>query len=773
MNHDEAEARVNELVDQINAHRRAYYEGNTVLISDAEYDALLKELEHLENQFPELITGDSPTQTVGGQANQAFSPVTHLERMMSLDNVFSKEELTAWIQKTTTNKLLVELKIDGLAINLRYEKGTLKSAATRGDGVVGEDVTQNVLTIKSIPQKLKGENHPDVVEVRGEIYMPLEGFRQMNADIEERNANEDRNDKTFANPRNAASGALRQKDPTITASRPLEMLVHGIGAWPEAPAKNQSELYEILKSWGLPTSNRVRVLASAEEVATFIDEYQAKRHSLEHEIDGVVVKVDDLAEQKQLGFTARAPRWAIAYKYPPEQAHARLVAIHVTVGRTGRATPFAEVRDLMESSNVKDEEKGVVIAGSRVRFATLHNPSVVKAKGVLINDTVVLRKAGDIIPEILGAVNELRTGNEIEWIMPSNCPQCGSTLRPLVEGQADLRCPNVNGCPAQLEQRLRYIASRKSLNLVQLGSTMTWEDVVTYASENQLELPRKLVEPNYDTQNEKKIAGRISDRDNFVKSGYLGEGMASWLVRSPQGLKPVLSDLSHLFSLKVEDLFASQTVEVDKVTRMPLLPEQIREPFKSLDEKKTVVPSIDAYGLVFKLHLARKSVLWRVIAALSIRHIGPEVAKPLANHFDTLQGMFSASAEEISSIDGVGNVAAQTLVDWWATGENRSIVESWIDAGLDPQIERLEVIEGGALEGKTVLVTGTLQRFGRDEVKAVIAQYGGKSASGPSSNVSFVVVGEKAGPSKLKKIADLGLEVIDEQEFIERLGLGD
>jgi DNA ligase (NAD+) len=249
--------------------------------------------------------------------------------------------------------------------------------------------------------------------------------------------------------------------------------------------------------------------------------------------------------------------------------------------------------------------------------------------------------------------------------------------------------------------------------------------------------------------------------------------MASWLVRSPQGLKPVLSDLSHLFSLKVEDLFASQTVEVDKVTRMPLLPEQIREPFKSLDEKKTVVPSIDAYGLVFKLHLARKSVLWRVIAALSIRHIGPEVAKPLANHFDTLQGMFSASAEEISSIDGVGNVAAQTLVDWWATGENRSIVESWIDAGLDPQIERLEVIEGGALEGKTVLVTGTLQRFGRDEVKAVIAQYGGKSASGPSSNVSFVVVGEKAGPSKLKKIADLGLEVIDEQEFIERLGLGD
>jgi DNA ligase (NAD+) len=771
MNHDEAEERVNELVDQINAHRRAYYEGNTVLIADTEYDALLKELEQLENQFPELITGDSPTQTVGGQANQAFSPVTHLERMMSLDNVFSKEELTAWIQKTTTNKLLVELKIDGLAINLRYEKGRLVSAATRGDGVVGEDVTQNVLTIKSIPQKLKGENHPDVVEVRGEIYMPLEGFRQMNADIEERNANEDRNDKTFANPRNAASGALRQKDPTITASRPLEMLVHGIGAWPEAPAKNQSELYEILKSWGLPTSNRVRVLASAQEVAAFIDDYQAKRHSLEHEIDGVVVKVDDLAEQKQLGFTARAPRWAIAYKYPPEQAHARLVAIHVTVGRTGRATPFAEVRDLNESPNVKDEEKGVVIAGSRVRFATLHNQSVVKAKGVLINDTVVLRKAGDIIPEILGAVNELRSGIEVEWVMPLNCPQCGSVLRPLVEGQADFRCPNVNGCPAQLEQRLRYIASRKSLNLVQLGSTMTWAEVVAYASENQLELPRKLVEPNYDTQNEKKIAGRVSDRENFVKSGYLGEGMASWLVRSPQGQKPVLSDLSKLFSLSVSELFESQTVEVDKITRMPMSPEQTRFPFKSLDEKKELVPSIDAYGLVFKLHLAQKSLLWRVIAALSIRHIGPEVAKPLANHFDGLISMFKASVEEISSIEGVGNVAAQTLLDWWSVDENRTIVESWITSGLAPQIERLEVIQGGALEGKTVLVTGTLQRFGRDEIKEVIAKYGGKSASGPSSNVSFVVIGEKAGPSKLKKIADLGLETIDEQEFLNRLGI--
>jgi len=771
MNHDEAEARVNELVDQINTHRRAYYEGNTVLISDAEYDALMKELEQLENQFPELITGDSPTQTVGGTATNTFAPVTHLERMMSLDNVFTKEELTSWIEKTNAKKYLVELKIDGLAINLRYENGILKSAATRGDGVVGEDVTPNVKTIKSIPQKLQGDNHPAVVEVRGEIFMTLEGFREMNAEIEERNTQDDRNDKTFANPRNAASGALRQKDSSITASRPLEMLVHGIGAWADAPAKNQSELYSILKSWGLPTSSRVRVFETVEGVLEFIDEYKAKRHSLEHEIDGVVIKVDDIDEQKRLGFTARAPRWAIAYKYPPEQVHAKLVAIHVTVGRTGRATPFAEVRDLNESPEVREEEMGVLVAGSRVRFATLHNPSVVKAKGVLLNDTVVLRKAGDIIPEILGAVTELRSGIETEWVMPEDCPQCGSKLRPLSEGQADLRCPNINGCPAQLEQRLRYIASRKTLNLVQLGSTMTWAEILEYASNNGLELPRKLVDPGYDTENEKKISARIRDRENFAKSGYLGEGMASWLVRAPKGKEPLLKNLSNLFSLSIPDLFDLQTVEVDRITRMPLDPEVVRTPFKASDEKKNLVPSIDAYGLLFKLHMAKKAVLWRVISALSIRYVGPEVAKPLANHFESLQEMFESNVEEISSIDGVGKVAAQTILDWWAVDSNRQVVNGWLEAGLEPQVERLEIIEGGALEGKTVLVTGTLQKFGRDEVKEVIARHGGKSATGPSSNVSFVVVGEKAGPSKLKKIADLGLEVIDENEFLIRLGI--
>ncbi|MEY4639323.1 MAG: hypothetical protein RLY13_321, partial [Actinomycetota bacterium] len=326
----QAAARVAELVDELNKLRRAYYDANTVLVSDAEYDAKLHELEALENKFPELINGDSPTQTVGGTANQAFAPVEHLERMMSLDNVFSADEFVAWSERAGGGPYLCELKIDGLAINLRYVDGNLVSAATRGDGVVGEDVTANVLTIKSIPKKLSGKGIPKQVEVRGEIYFAVADFAKLNEGlIAEGKA-------PFANPRNSASGSLRQKDSTVTATRPLKMLVHGIGAWPDAPVKNQSELYALLKSWGLPTTEKFRVVKSANEVLDYINEFEKNRHKLEHEIDGVVVKVDDLAAQQQLGFTSRAPRWAIAYKYAPEQVNTKLVDIRVSVGRTGR-----------------------------------------------------------------------------------------------------------------------------------------------------------------------------------------------------------------------------------------------------------------------------------------------------------------------------------------------------------------------------------------------------------------------------------------------------
>ncbi|NDC18910.1 MAG: NAD-dependent DNA ligase LigA, partial [Microbacteriaceae bacterium] len=442
--------RIAYLVDEINRHRRAYYQENTVLISDAEYDALMQELELLESKHPEFITGDSPTQSVGGNANETFAPVEHLDRMWSLDNAFDEEELTAWANRVEADTFLCELKIDGLAINLRYENGNLVSAATRGDGVVGEDVTNNVKTIKQIPQQLKGKDHPKVVEIRGEIFFGVADFAKLNEGLVAEGK------APFANPRNSASGSLRQKDSSVTASRPLQMLVHGVGAWPEAPLKNQSELYELLKSWGLPTSNKYKVVSSVQEVVEYINSFQAKRHELEHEIDGVVVKVDSLQKQRDLGYTARAPRWAVAYKYPPEQVNTKLLDIRVSVGRTGRATPYAVVAP-------------VKVAGSTIEFATLHNQDVVKAKGVLIGDTVVLRKAGDVIPEILGPVVELRTGAEREFVMPSTCPDCGAKLAPSSEGDVDLRCQNSEHCPAQLRERVAYIGSRGVLDIEALG----------------------------------------------------------------------------------------------------------------------------------------------------------------------------------------------------------------------------------------------------------------------------------------------------------------
>ncbi|MEY4398048.1 MAG: hypothetical protein RLZ53_624 [Actinomycetota bacterium] len=668
MNHDEAEARVNELVDQINTHRRAYYEGNTVLISDAEYDTLLKELEQLENQFPELITGDSPTQTVGGSANQAFAPVTHGERMMSLDNVFTKDELKAWIQKTTTKKLLVELKIDGLAINLRYEKGLLKSAATRGDGVVGEDVTQNVKTIKSIPQKLQGENHPDVVEVLGEIFFPVKEFAELNAKlIEEGKA-------PFANPRNSASGSLRQKDPAVTASRPLQMLVHGIGAWQNNPAKSQSETYEILKSWGLPTSPRVKVLETTQEVFNFIDEFEAKRHELEHEIDGVVIKVDDLQEQSELGSTSRAPRWAIAYKYPPEQVNTKLVDIRVSVGRTGRATPYAVVEP-------------VKVAGSVVEFATLHNQDVVKAKGVLIGDTIVIRKAGDVIPEILGPVIALRTGAERAFVMPKNCPDCNAELRPMSEGDIDLRCPNSESCPAQLRERIAFIGSRGVLDIEALGE-----------------------------------------------------------VTAIELTKDILKTDAELFALTQEQLMESDY-------------------FK----KKDGSPAEVTIKLLKNLEDAKTRPLWRILVALNIRHVGPVASRALATKFGSLEAIFNAKKEEFEAVDGVGTIIADSLIEWFTIDWHRNIVTRWQECGVQTATPNFtQQTAEGIFTGKTIVVTGTLTQMTREQAEEAIISRGGKAAGSVSKNTTFIVAGPGAG-SKLAKAEELGIEVIDEAEFLARI----
>lgn len=452
---DQALRESQELTEQIVSARAAYYERDEILISDADYDALIHRLELLESSYPQLQGQDSPTQSVGGAATSTFAPVTHLERMMSLDNVFSDEQFLAWAERVYKDAgrkpaFLCELKIDGLAINLRYENGVLISAATRGDGVVGEDVTANVKTIAGIPHTLAGSGHPAVVEVRGEIYFPVEAFRKLNAELAEDG------DKVFANPRNAASGSLRQKDASKTAKRPLHMLVHGIGAWADVPVTNQSQVYELLASWGLPTSTHYRVVETAGAANAFIQEMGAKRESVEHEIDGIVIKVDELALQRELGSTSRAPRWAIAFKYPPEQVNTKLLDIRVSVGRTGRATPYAVVEP-------------VKVAGSTVEFATLHNQDVVRTKGVLIGDTIVIRKAGDVIPEVLGPVLGLRDGTERAFVMPTGCPECGAILRPMSEDDIDLRCPNARGCPAQVRGRVEHIGSRGGLDIEGLG----------------------------------------------------------------------------------------------------------------------------------------------------------------------------------------------------------------------------------------------------------------------------------------------------------------
>ena len=696
--------RIQYLVDEINRHRRAYYQDNAALISDADYDVLMKELELLEAKHPELITGDSPTQSVGGNVNEAFSPVEHLDRMWSLDNAFSSEELAAWANRVGEQKFLCELKIDGLAINLRYENGNLVSAATRGDGVVGEDVTNNVKTIKQIPQKLKGNNIPPIVEVRGEIFFAVKDFAELNAGLVAAGK------APFANPRNSASGSLRQKDSAVTATRPLQMLVHGVGAWADAPFKNQSELYELLKSWGLPTSSRYQVLDNIAEVEQYIQNFQEHRHDLEHEIDGVVIKVDSLAEQRKLGFTARAPRWAIAYKYPPEQVNTKLVDIRVSIGRTGRATPYAVVEP-------------VKVAGSTIEFATLHNQDVVKAKGVLIGDTVVIRKAGDVIPEILGPVVELRTGKEKEFVMPKVCPDCGAKLAPASEGDVDLRCQNSAGCPAQLRERVAYIGSRGVLDIEALG----------YVAACALTQP---VDPK----------------------------------TTP------LKNEADLFNLKMEQLLPVEAYVLDPDTGLPKLDEdgkpKIVKFFSKLDKQKNVVPAEVAIKLLANIEDAKTKPLWRIIVALSIRHVGPVAARSLANHFGSIDRIFAASEAELSEVDGVGPILAKSLKDWIGVDWHRNLIESWRKSGVLLEIPdhkgpgSLNI--DGKFTGMSIVVTGTLENYTREQIEEIIISNGGKAASSVSKNTAFVVAGANAG-SKLAKAETLGVPVISEEQFAEKL----
>ncbi|EPQ75448.1 NAD-dependent DNA ligase LigA [Mycobacterium marinum] len=668
-----------ELAEQVREHQFRYYVRDAPVITDAEFDELLRRLEALEEQYPELRTPDSPTQLVGGAGFATeFEPVEHLERMLSLDNAFNTEELTAWAGRIHADvgdsaAYLCELKIDGVALSLVYEGGRLTRASTRGDGRTGEDVTLNARTIEDVPERLShSEDHrmPEVLEVRGEVFFRVADFQALNASLVEEGK------APFANPRNSAAGSLRQKDPAVTARRRLRMICHGLGHTEGFRPATLHQAYLALQAWGLPVSQHTTLVADLAGVQERIDFWGEHRHEVDHEIDGVVVKVDDVALQRRLGSTSRAPRWAIAYKYPPEEAQTKLLDIRVNVGRTGRVTPFAFMTP-------------VKVAGSTVAQATLHNASEVKRKGVLIGDTVVIRKAGDVIPEVLGPVVDLRDGSEREFVMPTTCPECGTPLAPEKEGDADIRCPNTRSCPGQLRERVFHVSSRNALDIEMLG---------------------------YEAG-----AALLSAR--------------------------VIGDEGDLFGLTEEELLRT-------------------------DLFRTKAGDLSANGrrLLANLDKAKAAPLWRVLVALSIRHVGPTAARALATEFGSIDAIVAATTEQLAAVEGVGPTIASAVSEWFTVDWHREIVEKWRAAGVRMADERDDSVPR-TLAGVTVVVTGSLPGFSRDEAKEAIVTRGGKAAGSVSKRTSYVVAGDAPG-SKYDKAVELGVPILDEDGFRKLLEQG-
>ena len=660
-----------ELINEIRDHQFKYYVLDQPTITDTEFDDLLRKLQKLEDKNPELRESDSPTLHVGGGFSTQFEQRDHIEKMMSLDNVFDLEELATWFDRVekeiSTPMYLCEVKVDGLAINLTYQDGQLVRGLTRGNGVTGEDVTLNVKTIKNLPHNLKGEKIPSLIEIRGEVFFPIAAFNELNDSLEEAGK------QLFANPRNGAAGSLRQKDPRVTASRPLSVVVHGVGAKEGIVFDSQSGAYDELKKLGLPTSDRFKVCGTRKEVENFIQHYADHRHDVEHEIDGVVIKVDSLSQQQQLGFTSRAPKWAIAYKYPPEEVTTKLLDIKVSVGRTGRVTPFA----FMEP---------VKVAGSTITNATLHNAEEIVRKGVLIGDTVVIRKAGDVIPEVLGPVIDKRTGQEKVFVMPTQCPECGSDLRAITQGDVDIRCPNTQSCPAQLRERIYYIGSRAALDI----------DVLGY-----------------------EAAVALLDAK-------------------------IITDESDLFDLTADKLATS-----DFFT------------------KKDGTPGANVQKLLAALNEAKTRPLWRTLVALSIRHVGPTAAQGLSSALGSIDAISKATATELADVDGVGQIIADSIVEWFSVDWHRAIIAKWDAAGVRMINEPTQVLPQ-TLAGLTFVVTGGLESFTRDGISETITAHGGKPASAVSKKTDYVLVGSDPG-SKLAKAQELGVPVIDEAKFKELL----
>ncbi|MDL9935610.1 NAD-dependent DNA ligase LigA [Gordonia sp. ABSL1-1] len=668
------------LAEEIREHQFRYYVKDAPVISDGEFDVLLRRLQELEDRHPELAVPDSPTKLVGGGFSTAFTPVDHLERMMSLDNVFDYDEMTTWVERVDADAgaqvdFLCELKIDGVALSLVYLDGVLTRGVTRGDGRTGEDVTLNARTITDVPARLTGTDEypvPAVLEVRGEVFFRVEDFENLNASLVAEGK------PPFANPRNSAAGSLRQKNPQVTARRRLRMICHGIGRTEGWRPTSLHDAYLALGAWGLPVSTHTRKVSGAAEILDRISYWGEHRGDVEHEIDGIVVKADDFGVQRRLGSTSRAPRWAIAYKYPPQEVTTKLLDIMVGVGRTGRVTPYAVLEP-------------VLVAGSTVARATLHNASEVKRKGVKIGDVVTIRKAGDVIPEVLGPVVDLRDDDAVhDFVMPDACPECGASLRPEKDSDVDIRCPNQESCPAQLRERLFHLAGRGSFDIEALG----------------YEAAAALLESN------------------------------------------VITNEGDLFSLTADDL-----IRTDLFTT------------------KAGALSANGKRLLANLGNAKQVPLWRVLVGLSIRHVGPTAARALATEFGSLQAIEDASTDELAAVEGLGATLAQSIHDWFEVEWHRKIVEKWRAAGVSMVDERDESIER-TLEGKTIVVTGSLADFSRDGAKEAILVRGGKASGSVSKKTDYVVIGEAPG-SKAAKAEQLGVPVLDEDAFKRLLETGD
>lgn len=791
-----AQTRWSELAEQVDAAREAYHGGDSLLMADAQYDELIHELRALEERFPQLRTPKSPTVQVGAPISSDFERVTHPERMLSLDDVFSLDEVRAWYQRMERElgaepAVVAEVKIDGLAVDLIYDDGVLTRAATRGDGREGENVTANVKTIAGLPHTLPAP-YPARVEIRGEVYFPSEKFAELKA------AQEAAKEKVYVNARNAAAGSLRQKNPADTAARPLAFLAHGLGVWDAtktAPAPiTQMGFIEQLRAWQIPTSDAARLAHSIDEVIEMIAYHGEHRHDLAHEIDGIVVKVNDIAAQRELGATSRTPRWACAYKYPPEEVTTRLLDIQVNVGRTGRVTPFG----------VMDP---VFVAGSTVSLATLHNRDEVARKGVLIGDLIVLRKAGDVIPEIVAPVVDVRDGSEVAFVMPSTCPSCGTELAPAKEGDVDLRCPNRKDCPAQVTGRVEHVGTRGALDIEGLG-----EEAAIALTQPEAKRPEVIAALADGATVEDEFRRQL--RIDLPEDAPAAERLAAAEALLPAPAEPALVNEGGLFALDVDDLrdvfvwrkakpsapilgelpeTAGEVAELiaaageaptpvgeDEIwVRYPYFSKQrtaVRQRSRGgvkyyFAERLPIEPNAAGTELIAGLNRAKSKELWRVLVALSIRHVGPTAARALAQRFGSLEAIEAASIEQLADVEGVGRIIAESVAAWFEVDWHREIVAAWRAAGVQLADDRDESTEQ-TLAGLTVVVTGSLQGYTRDEAKEAILARGGKAAGSVSKKTSVVIVGENAG-SKETKARELGVPILTEEGFERLLAEGE